>query len=249
MIKNKMFVRYQAADAETSSQNGQTEVNEDTAIIVVPVKFNAKYKKLKDAKGNVVKDSKGVVQYEMVKVTTGKDEKGADIVEEQKAVETPAKTVKANVTVTKFDKLTPDILVSLYNSRVEKLAIQNIKSESAESLLDGAEFSYTLSPADLIGESVEVSDELLETAKTAFMQFLATQGKSEKAQKNNSILLGSGITKLSTTDKAWLVAYEANLTKFVEASSADLLMEIEPVISQANYRLEKAKNQDIGGLI
>lgn len=232
MSTNKMFVRYHS-DAESVQNAGQnTEVVAESALIVVPVTFNAKYEK--DAKGQTV--------VRMVKDATGKEV-------EEKVVKIPAKTVKANITAPKFEDITPDVLVALYNDRLESVARSYIKGESEETLLDGAEFSYTISPADLLGERVEISEELFETAKTSFMQYLATQGKTEKAQKNNSLLLGASVTTLVTRDQRFIEAYEANLTKFVEFASRELLMEIEPVITRANRRLERAKNQDIGNLI
>lgn len=236
MRKFNSFVRYQAAESD-AGVSGNTEVTQDSAVVVVPISFNAKYKKDKDGKP----------QMQIVQVKNEKTQQMENV--EQKIVDVPAKTVKALLTAPKFSELTPDILSSLYNDRLESVAKSYIKGEAEESLVNGAEFSYTISPADLLGERVEISEELEEKAKTAFMQYLATQGKTDKAQKNNALLMSASVTTLSTRDQRIIDAYEGNLTKFIEVSSADLIAEIEPVLTRANRRLERAKNQDIGNLI
>lgn len=231
MNKN-VFIRYMQTAPEGDS-GSQTAATSETSVVTVKVSFNAKYEK--DAKTGVTLTTK-------VKDAAGKET-------EEKVVKTPAKVVTANLNAPKFSELTPDILSSLYNTRLEKLANQYVKGEAEESLVNGAEFTYTISPADLLGETQEISEELEETAKTAFMQYLATQGKTEKAQKNNALLLGASVTTLSTRDQRIISAYESNLTKFIETSNADLIVEIEPVLTRANRRLERSKNSDIGNLI
>lgn len=234
MRKNLIFAAISLAlhNTDESVQNSAETPASETSVVAVKVSFNAKYEK--DAKGNTV-------------TTTVTDKDGKKT--EEKVVKTPAKTVTANLNAPKFSELTPDILSSLYNTRLEKLANQYVKGEAEESLVNGAEFTYTISPADLLGETQEISEELEETAKTAFMQYLATQGKTEKAQKNNALLLGASVTTLSTRDQRIISAYESNLTKFIETSNADLIVEIEPVLTRANRRLERSKNSDIGNLI
>lgn len=243
MNKN-VFVRYMNTASDAGSEaSGTTEVAAEDSVVAVKINFNAKYKKLlKD--GKVVKNSKGEIQYETVKK---KDEKGVEF--DERVVDVAARTITANLTAPKFSELTSDILTSLYNDRLESVAKSYVKGEPEESLVNGAEFAYTISASDLLMERVEISEEVVEKAKDAFMQYLSTQGKTDKAQKNNALLLTASVTTLSTRDSRIIEAYENNLTKFVEASNTDLMMEIEAVLTQANRRLEKSKNMAIGDLI
>lgn len=234
MRKNLIFAAISASlhNADESVQSSTDTSSAETSVVAIKVSFNAKYEK----------DAKGVTVTKIVKDAAGKET-------EEKVVKTPAKTVTANLNAPLFSLLTPDILSSLYNTRLEKLANQYVKGEAEESLVNGAEFTYNISPADLLGETQEISEELEEMAKTAFMQYLATQAKTEKAQKNNALLMGASVTTLSTRDQRIIKAYEENLTRFIENSPADLIVEIEPVLTRANRRLERSKNSDIGNLI
>lgn len=199
---------------------------------VIAVSFNAQYEK--DEKGNT----------KIVKVP-GPD----NTVVEQKVVKKPARTINANVTAPRFEDLTPDILISLYNDRLEKLATAAVKSEQADKLINGASFDYNFSVADLLNVTVDIPDELVEKAQNAFMEYLAKLGKTDKAQKNNAAFLVMSAKKIQMNNPDFVNAYAGNLNKFVENSAPELLQEIEAVITRAVKNLDDAKNASTDGLI
>ena len=195
----------------------------------VKIKLSDKYKR--DAQGNLM------LYPEDVK---GTDAEGKEITihaKGDKIVETVGPTFNVKVSAPEVSDFTPEQISELIGGRVDSL----VRAAVREAAKEGQEISeIVLSVADVIGERLEISDELVEAVQNAFKAHLATAGKSEKAQKNNAALMVASVSTLVKTSPVFIQAYSQNLANFAGSLTPEKMAEFSPVLDRSAKRLDKA---------
>lgn len=200
----------------------------------IEVKMSNKLEK--DAQGKPVKEN-----YE-----AGKDAEGKPVVKVRNKVKEEGKKYAVAVTHPTRQDFTDAQLDELLNSLVTSEVRAAVRIAEAEGN-DISEISLTVS--DLLGDRVEIPDELVESVQSAFNDFLAKAGKSDKARKNNLAMLVAGKNVLTKVDEKILAGYESNLGNFAASLEGDQVGEFAPVLDRASKRLDSAKNANRGELI
>lgn len=192
---------------------------------------------------------------ETIKLSASKEKKTIDG-KEVEIIKRPARVAKVTVNSVDFTTVTPEQIAAILG-RMEILKIRAAARKANESkelpfkvdsegkfLADQGEINceLTLTIDDFMpDEETEVSDEQREAMAKAFVGFLATAGKSEKAQANNlAILSVKQAARLAERDPREVSALKSNLESFRDNSSAEILEAHTDALTEVFERIEKA---------
>ncbi len=185
----------------------------------------------KDAAG------KNVMEKSTIEVTDKEGKKTSKEIETPK-VEKEGRKFSVKVTAPEVSDFTAEQLAELIASRVENIT----RAACREADKDGSELSEILvSVQDVIGERVEIPDELVETVQNAFKAFLGKGGKSERAQKNNALVLTQSVTSIAKLAAEHVSAAVKNIEAFASSLDAKTLSEYMPLLERTQSRVSKAQ--------
>lgn len=193
---------------------------------------------------------------EKIKLSAAKEKKTVDG-KEIETIKRPARIANVTVNSIDFAAVTPDQIKAIL-SKMEMLKIRAAARKANESkelpfkvgsdgqfLADQGEISceLTLTIDDFMpDEETEVSDEQREAMAKGFVAFLASAGKSEKAQANNlGVLSVKQAARLAERDPREVSALKANLEAFREKLSAEELEAHVDALTEVFERIGKAE--------